>query len=114
MEHAADDPDLPPLPPDDRRALVEALTRWADRHPEPDQPVFGYADSEFVSPRELVTAVKTESDLGKRFVDDVRLLLTRVPFSTYLRAVERSRAPWWSILWRRLLNLFRPPRQLRK
>jgi hypothetical protein len=112
MERSTADPNLPPLPPEDYRELVSALERWAERHPEPDRPIFGYADSEFVSPRELVIAVESRSDLGARFLEDVRLLLTRVPFSTYLQSIERSRAPWWSILWHRMLNLFRrPPRR---
>jgi hypothetical protein len=105
--------EAPPLHWEDRQALVEALTRWAERHPDPDKPVFGYTDTEFVSPRELVRAVRDKKPLGERFVRDVRLATMEMPFSVYLEAIERSRAAWWEIVWSRLTRPFRRlPRQM--
>jgi hypothetical protein len=106
----------PAEPPADRRTLsddevslvVSALDRWANKHPRPDDPVFGYAGTRFVSPRELVVEVRQRSEIGRQYIADVETLTARVPLSTYLATIERSRAPWWRVQLPRIASLFRP------
>jgi hypothetical protein len=91
-----------------RRELLDALVAWVDRHPEPDRPVFGFAGREFVSPRGLVRAIRSESEVGRQFIHSVELVLTEIPFETYIKSIERSgrtrmlRLRLLLMLWRRL------------
>lgn len=111
----------PAEPPAERRALtdaevstlVSALYRWASRHPAPDEPVFGYAGTRFVSPRELVVEVEQRSEIGRQYIADVEILTARVPLSTYLTSIERSRPPWWRSSLVRITLFVRSRRGLR-
>jgi hypothetical protein len=91
-----------------RRELLDTVNAWADRHPEPDRPLFGFAGREFVSPRGLVVAIRTESEVGRQFIYSVELVVTEIPFESYIKSIERSGRSRWSwirrliLLWRRL------------
>lgn len=93
-----DERELPPLNEEQRRVLIDAMTRWVDRHPEPDRPFFGFAGGAFVSPRELVVAVREDSSVGRQYLESVRLVLTKVPFETFIGSIERSGRPRWRVL----------------
>lgn len=97
-----------PLDQSRRRELLDAMAAWADRHPEPDRPVFGFAGREFVSARGLVRAIRSESEVGRQFIHSVELVLTEISFETYIKSIERSgrtrtlRLRLLLMLWRRL------------
>jgi hypothetical protein len=84
--------DIGPQPLDDRQReqLLGALNAWVARHPEPDRPFFGFVGSDVVSPRQLFNAVRVETQVGRQFVHSVELVLTEIPFETYINSIERS------------------------
>ncbi|HEU5216824.1 MAG TPA: hypothetical protein VFU30_14940 [Gaiellaceae bacterium] len=84
---------------DQRQALIRSLSAWAQRHPEPDRPVWGLAHydqstgdeiRDMLSPRELVEAVERDSPAGERFVHGVGLVLMEISFDDYLRSIDHS------------------------
>ena len=79
---------------DERRGtLIAALRRWAERIREPDRPILGFPDGKVLSARELVDEVEEETERGRQYLHIVEMLLTEVPFETYLACVERSGRP---------------------
>jgi hypothetical protein len=78
--------------------LISALRRWAERVREPDEPMLGFPDGEFLSARQLVVEVEERTRRGRQFLHSVELVLTEVLFETYIASIERSGRPRWRVL----------------
>jgi hypothetical protein len=87
-----------PLDDPDLRALIRALHSWARAHPEPDRPLFGYAGTGLVSPRQLALEVERGTVLGRQYLADIRAFTERVPFARYIELIDQSRAPRWRVI----------------
>jgi hypothetical protein len=84
------EPEAPPLEHDQRRALAQSLEEWAERHPEPDAPIFGFAGSRMLSPRELAVALADSTEEGEQFFYAVRFVLEIVSFERFISTFEAS------------------------
>jgi hypothetical protein len=76
-----------------REILIATLRRWVERIREPDRPILGFPDGKVLSARELVDEVEEGTERGRQYLHTVEMLLTEVPFETYLACVERSGRP---------------------
>jgi hypothetical protein len=74
----------------DRERLVELMAGWADGIDAPDEPLFGFAgSSELLSPRQLVRAVQDETEIGKRYVQDLAEVVAKAAFEDVARKTFR-------------------------
>jgi chaperonin GroES len=56
----------------DREELINLMDSWIKVHTSPDKPMFGVAGSmKLFSPRELLAAVKTGTDIGTHYLDNL-------------------------------------------
>ena len=92
---------LPELSWDQRRAVAVAIQAWAQRHPTPDRPVWGYAEApphgrEMLSPRELARELEEQTHTGEDFLRAARFALLEMSFDEYVASIHRSATePGW-------------------
>lgn len=63
-----------------------------------------FGGPEFISPRDLATAVRDESVTGQQYLASVSMIVREVRFETYLKSIKRSGWPRSRVL-RFLLEL---------
>jgi hypothetical protein len=60
------------LEPHEREKLKDLVSHWAEAVPAPDEPIVGFAgSSQLYSPRELVQAVRDETEVGKKYLQSL-------------------------------------------
>lgn len=82
------EPEQPPLSPAQQLELAETLIRWANEHPRPNEPLFGFAGRELLSPQELATAVLERTEAGEQFLYAARFVTEIISFEEYLQAFD--------------------------
>ena len=86
------------LTPEQVTILVTAYHRWAEAHPQPDTPMFGFQGCNMLTPREIAQAL-TDSAAGRDNPDGEKLLRqTRrvladdtLSFDDLIASIDRSR-----------------------
>lgn len=68
-----------PLDDDEIRRLADALAVWATRHPAPLRPVVSFTGEAFLSPAELVAAVRERTEEGRAFLHMIEVNLAEMP-----------------------------------
>ncbi len=78
----------------DRHELVEALKRWAQRHPHPDEPVLNLGDPEstVLSPRQMVHAVQERTVQGEAILEMIELAAANWSLADVLASIDASAA----------------------
>jgi len=69
------------------QVITRAVTRWAERHPKPDEPTLMSSIGTF-SPRQLAHEVARRSQTGRFFVKMIMNSASEIPLPQLLRAFE--------------------------
>ena len=73
------------LEPDDRKQLANLMAGWVSNVESPDEPLFGIAGTPgLLSPRQLVQAVQDETELGRRYIENLSEVVAQVALENVL------------------------------
>jgi hypothetical protein len=66
-----------------REEIIDALSQWVDRHPEPNRKILGLA-GELLSPSGILVAVKESTEAGEAFLHMVEVGTEVMPIEQIL------------------------------